>query len=112
MKLFTKMFLTLGLLCMAGVANAGQETLIKSQDYSNPIGEDGNPVQGYPYWRMGDCNGTASFDVVDGVLKSVNKQVQTNNWDLQPYILDWFNMKDQYDYRVEITMRANGDFDG
>ena len=117
MKTFTKLFLALVLLCVAGVANAG-ETLLKLQDYGNMTGSDGNPTETYPYWWMGDrsdnnpvfpnfCGGTATVEVVNGALKIVNNQEQTNNYDLQPFVLDWFNMKKQYEYRIEIYLKAS-----
>lgn len=86
MKTFTKMFLTLVLLCLAGVVNAGEETSISVRDYTT--------TDSYPYWWMGDrendepaqpyfCGGTATVQIVDGALVIDNTQEQTNNWDLQ-----------------------------
>ncbi|MBR3618633.1 MAG: hypothetical protein IKN44_02645 [Bacteroidaceae bacterium] len=105
------LLLSMMLLGVLGIvnANAGEETLIKSVDYASPSDEKGNPAEGYPYYRMGDCNGTASFDVVDGVLVIANTQKQTNNYDLQPFILDWFNLQEGYGYKVVITMKADAD---
>ena len=112
MRIFTKSFLTFLLLCVAGIVNAGQETLIMEQDYST--------AASYPYWWMGDrvdnnpnqpyfCNGTATVEIVDGALKIDNTVEQANNWDLQPFILDWFNLKSGNGYKVVITMKSSAD---
>ena len=75
-------------------------------DYANPIGSDGNPVEGYPYYRMAEPDGS-SFNVENGLLVINNTKEQANNWDLQPFIIDWFTLKEGSDYKVRITMSAS-----
>lgn len=75
-------------------------------DYSNPKGEDGNAVTGYPYYRMGTPEGS-SFDVEDGVLVIKNEKEQANSWDLQPFIIDWLTIKEGSGYKVRITMASS-----
>jgi len=55
------------------------------------------------------CSGTATVEVVDGALKIENTVTQTNNWDLQPFILDWFNTTEGEDYVIRIWMKASAD---
>ena len=62
----------------------------------------------YPYYNMGAPEGS-SFDVIDGALVIENTVEQTNPWDLQPFICDWFSLKAGYDYVVRITMKASAD---
>lgn len=73
-------------------------------DYANPKGQDGSPVTGYPYYRMG-----GNYDVEDGVLVIKNETELANNWDSQPYIIDWVSLKPNSKYKVRITMAASAD---
>ena len=101
--------MTLALLCVTGVANAGEQKVIKSVDYSsNPVLIDGEPFEkeGYPFYRMSDCNGTASFEVEDGALLITNNSTEGNAWDLQPFIIDWFSVQEEYDYIVRIEYKS------
>ena len=59
----------------------------------------------YPYYRMGEPEGS-SFNVVNKTLVITNEKEQANNWDLQPFIIDWFNIKQGGDYTVRITYNA------
>ena len=80
------------------------ETLLSSVDYANPKDENGNAVTGYPYWKMG-----GTYDVVDGVLVITNETELANNWDSQPYVIDWVTLETGKNYKVRITMAASGD---
>lgn len=75
-------------------------------DYANPIGADGNPVEGYPYYRMAEPDGS-SFNVENGLLVINNTKEQANNWDLQPFIIDWLTIKEGSGYKVRITMASS-----
>lgn len=97
MKKFTKFFLTLLLLCVAGVANAGEQKTIFTIDYST--------VDAYPYYRMGTPGGS-SFDVIDGVLVIQNDSTTGNVWDLQPFIADGFTVQEGYSYLVKIDYKT------
>ena len=59
----------------------------------------------YPYYRMGEPDGS-SFDVVNNTLVIINEKEQGNMWDLQPFILDWFNIQQGADYTVRITYNS------
>ena len=59
----------------------------------------------YPYYRMGEPDGS-SFNVVNKTLVITNEKEQANNWDLQPFIIDWFNIKQGGDYTVRITYNS------
>lgn len=59
----------------------------------------------YPYYRMGEPEGS-SFNVVNKTLVITNEKEQANNWDLQPFIIDWFNIKQGGDYTVRITYNS------
>lgn len=74
-------------------------------DYADPKGQDGNSVTGYPYYRMGAPEGS-SYDVENGVLVIKNEKEQANNWDLQPFIIDWLTIKEGSGYKVRITMAS------
>lgn len=119
MKKFTKPILTLALLMLGlTTAMAGEEKVIKEQDYTNPTNDKGEPTTNYPYYWMGMqgnqpyfCNETATVQLVDGSLEINNsQQEQANNWDLQPFILDWFNIQEGgYSYKVKIWLKADND---
>lgn len=59
----------------------------------------------YPYYRMAEPDGS-SFNVVNKTLVITNEKEQANNWDLQPFIIDWFNIKQGGDYTVRITYNS------
>ena len=75
-------------------------------DYANPKGQDGSAVEGYPYYRMGAPEGS-SYDVENGILVINNTKEQANNWDLQPFIIDWLTLKTDANYKVRITMASS-----
>ena len=75
-------------------------------DFASPKGQDGSAVTGYPYYRMGAPEGS-SFDVENGILVIKNEKEQANNWDLQPFIIDWLTLKTGGNYKVRITMAAS-----
>ena len=81
-----------------------EEKLLSSVDFASPKGQDGSAVEGYPYWKMG-----GTYDVVDGVLVITNESKLTNNYDSQPYIIDWVTLETGKNYKVRITMAASGD---
>ena len=79
----------------------------------NPQGEptyvkDYSTETEYPYYRMGEPEGS-SFNVIDGALVIANTQEQANNWDLQPFVIDWLNLKEGYNYTVRLTMASTTD---
>ena len=75
-------------------------SLIKDHDYSTD--------DKYPWYRMEPAEGSgASFDVVDGALVISNPKVQTNNYDVQPFILDGITLKEGHNYLVRIKMKAS-----
>ena len=84
-----------------------------------PNGErDWSTTSTYPYYWMGDadnqpyfCSGTATvaIDSEVGALVISNTQVQGNNWDLQPFILDWFNIIEGEDYTIRVWLKAEMD---
>jgi len=55
------------------------------------------------------CDGTATVEIVDGALRIENTQEQSNNWDLQPFVLDWFNTVEGEDYVIRVWMKADVD---
>ena len=106
-----KIFTLIAAFMMLGAlnANAGQETTIKTVDYtSNPVLIDGQAYEseGYPFWNMGAPEG-ASFEVKDGALVIVNPAEQANFYDLQPFIIDWFTMKADYTYKIAVFIKSD-----
>lgn len=92
MKIFTKSLLTLLLLCVAGVVSAQAPKgwqLLSSFDYSK--------ATSYPWFRMG-----GTFDVYpeEGGLKITNEAATTNNWDVQPFVLDNITCKEGAEYKI------------
>ena len=59
----------------------------------------------YPYYRMGEPDGS-KYDFADGAMFIQNDKEQANNWDLQPFIMDWFNLTEGKVYKVRLTMSA------
>lgn len=59
----------------------------------------------YPYYRMGEPDGS-KYDFADGAMFITNEKEQANNWDLQPFIMDWFNLTEGKVYKVRLTMSA------
>ena len=101
MKIFTKSLLTLLLLCVAGVVSAQAPKgwqLLSSFDYSK--------ATSYPWFRMG-----GTFDVYpeEGGLKITNEAATTNNWDVQPFVLDNITCKEGAEYKIIVSMKADGD---
>ena len=112
MRTFTKSLVTLLLLFVAGSISAQSLKVLLEQDYTK--------LTDYPYYWMGDrendnpvqpnfCGGTATVEVVDGALRIENTQVQNNNYDLQPFVLDWFNTTQGEDYVIRIWLKAEMD---
>lgn len=60
----------------------------------------------YPYYRMGEPDGS-KYDFADGAMFITNEKEQTNNWDLQPFIMDWFNLTEGKVYKIRLTMSAS-----
>ena len=75
-------------------------------DYADPKDAQGNSVTGYPYYRMGAPEGS-SYDVENGILVINNTVERANNWDLQPFIIDWLTLKTDANYKVRITMASS-----
>lgn len=112
MRTFTKSLVTLLLLFVAGSMSAQSLKVILERDYST--------TDSYPYYWMGDkdgdaakqpffCNGTAVVEITDGALRIANNEVQANNYDLQPFVLDWFNTTEGEDYVIRVWMKAEMD---
>ena len=112
MRTFTKSFLTFLLLFVAGALSAQGLKVILEQDYSK--------LDAYPYYWMGDrvdnnpdqpnfCSGTATVQVTEGALRIENTQEQGNNWDLQPFVLDWFNTTEGEDYVIRFWLKSDVD---
>lgn len=112
MRTFTKSLVTLLLLFVAGSLSAQTLKVLLERDYSQ--------ATEYPYYWMGDrvddnpdqpnfCGGTATVEVVDGALRIENTQVQSNNHDLQPFVLDWFNTTEGEDYVIRVWLKAEMD---
>ena len=116
MRTFTKSLLTFLLLLVVGSMAAQSLQVIKEIDYADPRKADGSKADGYPYYWMGDsenqpyfCDGTATVQIVDGALEISNTEVQSNNYSLQPFILDWFNTTVDEDYVIRIWLKADMD---
>ena len=87
---------------MAASAFAQEKTLVSERDFTT--GED------YPYFRMEPAKADiASFDVKDGALVIEATAPQTNMWDVQPFVLDWFNLEEGAKYEVSIDMEASAE---
>jgi hypothetical protein len=54
---------------------------------------------------MGEPDGS-KYDFADGAMFITNEKEQANNWDLQPFIMDWFNLTEGKVYKVRLTMSA------
>lgn len=109
MRTFTRSLLMFLLLLASGTVSAqGGLQLVMERDWTT--------TDSYPYYWMGDqddqpnfCSGTATVEVVDGALRIENTQEQGNNWDLQPFVLDWFNTVEGEDYVIRVWMKADVD---
>ena len=67
--------------------------------------KDWSAETSYPYYRMGEPDGS-KYDFADGAMFIQNDKEQANNWDLQPFIMDWFNLTEGKVYKVRLTMSA------
>jgi len=109
MRTFTRSLLMFLLLLASGTVSAQDGLqLVLERDWTT--------TDSYPYYWMGDqddqpnfCSGTATVEVVDGALRIENTQEQGNNWDLQPFVLDWFNTVEGEDYVIRVWMKADVD---
>ena len=109
MRTFTRSLLMFLLLLASGTVSAQDGLqLILERDYTT--------TDSYPYYWMGDkddqpnfCSGSATVEIVDGALRIENTQEQSNNWDLQPFVLDWFNTVEGEDYVIRVWMKADMD---
>lgn len=112
MRTITKSLVTFLLLFVAGSMSAQSLKVILERDYST--------TDSYPYYWMGDkdgdaakqpffCNGTAVVEITDGALRIANNEVQANNYDLQPFVLDWFNTTEGEDYVIRVWLKAEMD---
>ena len=80
--------------------DVNEGTVIQEIDYSEQAS--------YPYYDYeGNRPDGATYGLEDGALVINNTKDDGNQWDLQPFILDWFSMKKSYDYIVKITMKAS-----
>ena len=108
MRIFTKSLLTLALLCIAGVMNAAQETLVSSVDYAHPKNDHGQEVVGtYPYyWADGWAHdGAEAPAVVDDVLVL---NFNGGRYD-HVFIHDWMPVVGGAKYKIRITYKASVD---
>ena len=62
----------------------------------------------YPFYRL-DAPATASYDVEDGALVINNTEALEQWWNVQAFVLDWFNVKEGNDYNIAIYMEATDD---
>lgn len=66
----------------------------------------------YPYYRQEPTDPTAgNFDVQDGALVITATAPQANQWEMQPFILDQFNLQEGCNYDIAIEMEATSDVD-
>jgi hypothetical protein len=98
MRKFTKSLMTLAMLCIAGVASAG-ETTIYSLDYSTRADQAGTP-----FW--GQVPDDATVSITGGELVINNPSDTGNNWDLQLHIGSGISLQSGYSYRVEVTYKT------
>ena len=107
MRTFTKSLVTLLLLFVAGSISA------QSLKVLNPNGErdwsqqtDGD----YPYYFADGWFPAGAYkEVVDGALHIYNEEAQGQNYQLQLFILDWFNLTQGENYVIRIWMKADGE---
>lgn len=103
-KLFS--FAALMMLALAGLTSCGNIDDSVYPERPVPIcSVDYTTVDAYPYYRMAEPEGS-SFDVINKALVIKNDVEQPNNWDLQPFILDFISVKEGYDYTVRITYKS------
>ena len=74
-----------------------QGTKIAEFDYTT--------AEAYPFFRL-DPPATASYDVTGGALVINNTVALEEWWNLQPFVLDWFNVKEGANYNIAIYMEA------
>ena len=66
---------------------------------------DYTTAEAYPFFRL-DPPATASYDVTGGALVINNTVALEEWWNLQPFVLDWFNVKEGANYNIAIYMEA------
>lgn len=99
-----KIFTLIALAFVAISANAQQGTKIAEMDFTTQTS--------YPYYRLEPVNAEAgNYDVQGGALVISATAAQENQWDMQPFILDWFNIQEGYNYDIAIDMEATSDVD-
>ena len=107
MRTFTKSLLTFLLLLVVGSLSAQSLILLDpngERDWSKQA--DGE----YPYYfDNGWLPEGASKDVINGALHIENTTATEQNYQLQLFILDWFNTTEGEDYVIRIWMKASGE---
>ena len=64
----------------------------------------------YPYYFADGWFPAGAYkEVVDGALHIYNEEAQGQNYQLQLFILDWFNLTQGEDYVIRIWMKADGE---
>ncbi len=97
MKKITKSFMTLALLALGVTSANAEERVIAEIDYSTVADKDLTPE---------DVPAGATYGVKDGLFTIVNTSTEGNAWDLQPAILDGFNVKEGYSYRITVSYKT------
>ena len=84
--------------------------VIKEMDYTTQTK--------YPYYWMGDrdaenkelqpyfANGTATVQIVNHALEITNTSVEGDPWAIQPFIIDQFKIKKNYDYIIRVIYKS------
>lgn len=111
MKKITKSLMTLALLVLGGVSANAEERVIAEIDYSTEADREISK----------DSPAGSTVSVIDGLFTIENTSSDGNAWDLQPAILEGFNVKQGYSYRITVNYKSTtagninftwGDWDG
>ena len=90
MKKITKSLMALALLVLGVVSANAEERVIAEIDYSTQADREISK----------DSPAGSTVSVIDGLFTIENTSSDGNAWDLQPAILEGFNVKQGYSYRM------------
>lgn len=96
MKKITKSLMTLALLVLGGVSANAEERVIAEIDYSTQADKEISK----------DSPAGSTVSIANGLFTIVNTDTSGDAWALQPAILEGFNVKQGYSYRITVNYKS------
>jgi hypothetical protein len=92
------------------VREEGVSTVLTVDYAAGTESAHGSSFTEYPYYEMGKPEGSNFYyDADEGAMVIENTNTSGNPWDLQPFIADWFTVKQGLNYILKIEYQSSVD---